>query len=136
MKIEARTFQAIYKKVHANMRLLEQTSLVGLTIFSAYKRPRLFAPFFGAGVVLGVQGDKKCHLCHEHPNIEVRGCSQGFLEQLSRVKLPGLLGLAANVAIAACHIDHHSTVFVPLAGLSGGAWGGRLIVESTTQGDR
>lgn len=55
------------------------------------------------------------------------GCSQGFLEQLTGVKLPPLVGLAANGAIMYGHISGHSSIFVPLIGLNAGVYLGKKI---------
>lgn len=113
------------------MEILEKISLVALAAFAAYTSPKLFLPFFGVGVILGIylHWDKKVKHHHNHEHEEGGGCSQGFLEQLTGVKLPPPLGLAANIGITICHIDHHGTVFVPLTGLNAGLWAGKLLGE-------
>lgn len=116
------------KKFRLVMAILEKISLIALAVFAAYTAPELFFPFFGFGVLLGAYlhwGEKKEHHDHDHGG----GCSQGFIEQLTGVKLPAPLGLAANVAITVCHIDHHASVFVPLIGLNSGMWIGKLFGE-------
>jgi hypothetical protein len=115
------------------MAILEKVSLLALAIFAAYLEPKLFFPFFGGGIVLSIvlyiikpKPEKECHSEEHHDSV---ACSQGFLEQLTGVRLPPPVGLAANVAITVCHIDHHSTVFVPLIGLNAGMWVGKLAIE-------
>jgi hypothetical protein len=68
---------------------------------------------------------KKVPGAYEHE--EGGGCSQGFLEQLTGVKLPPLIGLAANGAIMYGHIAGHSSIFVPLIGLNIGVFVGKKI---------
>jgi hypothetical protein len=113
------------------MCVLEKISLLALMVFAAYVDPILFFPFLGGGFILGLavhymQPKKESEHSHDHQTI---GCSQGFIEQLTGVRLPPPVGLAANVAIAVCHIDHHSTVFVPLIGLNAGMWLAKLAIE-------
>lgn len=106
------------------MGVLEKISAVALGAFSAYVSWKLFVPFFFAGVAIGIYSylrDKNsCQ--HSHP---VSSCAHGFLEQLTGVKLPAPISLAANVAVTICHIDHHGIVFVPIVGISLGAWVGK-----------
>jgi hypothetical protein len=119
------------KKFRLAMAILEKISLVALAAFAAYTNPKLFFPFFGAGILLGayLHWNKKPKEHHGHAHEEGGGCSQGFIEQLTGVKLPPPLGLAANIAITVVHIDHHDTVFVPLTGLNAGMWVGKLMGE-------
>lgn len=112
------------------MVILEKISLVALAIFAATLIPKLFFSFCGAGVAVGtvLYWNNKAH-CGEAGKGSI-GCSQGFMEQLTGVKLPPPLGLGVNVAILACHLDHHSTVFVPLVGLNFGMWIGKFAGEN------
>lgn len=107
-------------------QLFEKVSAVALGVFSAYASMELFLPFFLAGTAIGLY-----QYFSEGPQEGAsRGgvaCSQGLLEQLTQVKLPPLVSLGTNLAITWCHIDHHTTVFVPVVGLSLGAWAGQSL---------
>ncbi len=109
------------------MEVLEKISAVALGIFSAYTNIKLFAPFFLLGVGIGVY----THIKHGPKDLEASSggsaCSQEFIEQVTGVKLPAPISLAANIAVTVCHIDHHTTVFVPIVGLAVGNWVGRNI---------
>jgi len=135
------------KKVMLAMQILEKISFVALAAFAGYTSPRLFLSFVGGGTVLSIylhwdakspcknphSEDKHTHV---HDEGDGGGCSQGFLEKLTGVRLPAPLGLAANFAITACHIDHHDSIFVPLVGLNTGMWLGKQIGEYLPLGYR
>lgn len=113
------------------MVILEKISLCALAIFAAYISPKLFFPFMGGGIVLGAYLYWDTHTEQDPEGIEdTGGCSQGFLEQLTGVKLPPPIGLGANLAITACHLEHHAAVFAPLIGLNFGMWVGKFLGES------
>ncbi len=107
------------------MNVIEKISAVALGVFSAYTCLELFVPAFFFGVCVGIysyiQDEKSCN--HGHSG---SSCAQGLLEQLTGVKLPRTVSLAANIAVTVCHIDHHATVFVPVTGVSLGAWVGKM----------
>lgn len=109
-------------------QLLEKVSAVALGIFSAYASLELFLPFFLAGMAIGLYQYFSEGPPEEDPGVGV-ACSQGLLEQLTQVKLPPLVSLGANLAITWCHIDHHTTIFVPVVGLSIGAWAGQSLAD-------
>lgn len=104
--------------------LLEKVSAVALGAFAAYASFELFLTFFLTGTAVGIY-----QYITTGPREETghggSTCSQGFLEQLTGVKLPPLISLGANLAITWCHIDHHTSVFVPIIGLGIGAWAGQ-----------
>lgn len=107
---------------------LEKVSLVALGVFSAYIDLKLFVPSFFAGMCISVYiyfQDKKEAQCDS----SVSSCAHGFVEQLTGVKLPAAISLAANLGVTVCHIEHHATVFVPIIGVSLGAWVGKLAFE-------
>lgn len=110
------------------MRVLEQVSAVALAIFSAFTDLALFVPFFLIGVGIAFY-QRFSGQSAEALGGGAGGCSQGLLEQLTQTKLPPLVSLGANLAVTWCHIDHHSSVFVPIVALSTGAWVGRLIAQ-------
>jgi hypothetical protein len=120
--------QGAKSKMDITMNILEKVSAVALGAFSLYTSWKLFTPFFAIGLAIGAynyfQNRKTCH--HQAPG---SACSQGFLEQLTGVKLPAPISLVANIAITVCHIDHHAIVFVPIIGLSMGAWVGKMSLE-------
>jgi hypothetical protein len=113
------------------LEVLGKVCMVALTAFAAWTNFLYFVPFFLLGIGIGIYN----HF-HESPaNAQgrlVSPCSQGFLEQLSGVRLPALVALVANVATTVCHIDHHDTVFVPIVGVSVGAWAGKMAAEGAS----
>lgn len=106
------------------MNILEKVSAVALGIFSAYCNWQLFLPFFAVGLAIGVYTYIKNEKAgkHTHPG---SSCAHGLIEQLTGVELPKPISLAANIAVTVCHIDHHSSVFIPIVGVSLGAWVGK-----------
>jgi hypothetical protein len=113
------------EKCHFLINLTEKISAIALGIFSAYTNLKLFVPFFLAGVAIGIysynQDKDPCKKTHP-----TSSCAHGLIEQLTGVKLPRVVSLIANIAVTVCHIDHHATVFVPVVGVSLGAWIGKL----------
>ena len=131
--------------------VLEKITLLALSILAAYSCPKLFFPFFGTGIIIGTclnwnkrivwpcNQQTSCHKhdthCHENNQASGGGCSQGLMEQLTGVRLPPPLGLAANVAIMADHVvghhgHKHSNVFVPIIALNAGVWVGALLGDA------
>jgi hypothetical protein len=122
-------------------QVLEKVTLIVLSVLAAYKNPKLFFPFFGAGVGLGVcmhwnkrvqwPCDQKKNHCHRHDHECGKegsgGCSQGQLEQWSGQVLPPPVGLAVNAAILYDHIGGHSSTYVPIVGLNAGFWIGCIL---------
>jgi hypothetical protein len=106
------------------MNIAEKISAVALGIFAASVSFKLFLPFFFVGVGIGAYNYAQNK--HSHNNASgVSPCAQGFLEGLTGVKLPAPVSLATNIAVTVCHIDHHGSVFVPIVGISVGAWAGK-----------
>lgn len=122
-----------YHNTFSYLRLAEQASVAGLAALAAYTNFSLFAPFLLLGTAIGIHQ----HRYGEQEAVNNRNgvsCSQGFLEQLTRVKLPPLASLGVNLAITLCHLEHHSRIFVPIIGLSIGAQLGQkvsLAIHST-----
>ena len=106
------------------MRVLEKVSALALGVFAAYVNLWLFVPFAVLGVGIGIY-NYYAAVQQGRRDAAASACSQGFLESLTGVKLPAPISLLANLAITAVHIDHHSDVFVPIVGLSVGAWFGQ-----------
>jgi hypothetical protein len=105
--------------------MIEKVTAIGLGILSAYTNIQLFVPYFIGGAAIGVfsylQNRQAVDITHQSSS-----CAYGLIEQLTQVKLPPIVSLAANVAVTVCHIDHHETVFVPVIALSLGAWVGKM----------
>lgn len=97
----------------------ERITAIALGIFSAYVNIKLFLPAFLIGMTIGAYS----HITNARNSGS--SCTNGLLEQLTGVKLPAPISLAANVAVTICHIDHHASVFVPIIGVSLGAWAGK-----------
>lgn len=118
---------AVHQSPSARLfRLLEKVSAIALGTFCAYTNFGLFFSFLMAGTAIGFYQYFVC----DPADVTYKSvsCSQGLLEQLTRVKLPPLVSLIANLAIILCHIEHHTTVFVPVISVSLGAWAGRSII--------
>jgi hypothetical protein len=104
--------------------ILEKVTAVALAVFCAYACMELFLPFFLVGMAVGLYQHISAQGQLEGPT-GAASCSQGFLEQLTGVRLPRLVSLIANVGVTWCHIDHHTTIFVPVVAVSVGAWVGQ-----------
>ncbi len=113
-------------------KILEKVSAVALGAFAAYASIELFLPFLALGVAVGLYQYFSSTRDHADGS-GGSGCSQGFLEQLTGVKLPPLLSLGANLAITWCHIDHHTSIFVPVIALSLGAWAGQALGDLSSR---
>jgi len=101
------------------LRLAERVSTVALTVLAAYADLTLFIPFLFLGGAVGIyQNLNTKNLTAGREN--GISCSQGFLEQLTRVKLPPLVSLGINLAITYSHITHHARTFVPIIALFSG----------------
>jgi len=109
------------------MAIAEKISVLALGVLSAMADFKLFLPFFIAGLGYGIYSAVTNQNGASHQIGSA--CSQGFLEQITGIGLPRPVSLLANVAITACHIDHHSSVFVPVTALSFGAWIGKIGLE-------
>lgn len=105
--------------------LLEKASAVALGVLAASANIQLFASFLSLGILIGAYqyASSEPHTARAG----VSSCAQGFMEQLTGIRLPRLVSLAVNLAVTWCHIDHHTTVFVPVIGVSLGAWVGHAI---------
>lgn len=100
---------------------LEKISAVALGVFSCYVNWKLFVPYFFIGMTIGVYSYLQNKKSSDHIHA-ASSCANGLVEQLTGVKLPPVVSLAANLAVTVCHIDHHAVVFVPVIGISLGAW--------------
>lgn len=110
------------------INVIEKISAIALGVFSAYVSWELFVPFFFVGVCIGVYSYTQDKASCAHAG-QASSCAHGLLEKLTGVKLPPLISLAANIAVTVCHIDHHATVFVPVIGISLGAWAGKTAAQ-------
>ena len=108
-------------------RLIERVSAIGLGVIAALTEFWLFVPSFIVGGLIGVFSYKEPDHVHSHKD---GSCSIGFFEQITGVKLPRSLGLAAGIAVTAAHIDHHASVFVPIVGVTLGIWAGKALASS------
>jgi hypothetical protein len=107
--------------------LLEKVSAVALGVFSAFISMELFLTYFLVGSAIGIYQYFYTDAAARLANQRTSTCSQGLLEQLTGAKLPPLASLVANLAVTWCHIQHHTAIFVPIVGVSLGAWTGQTI---------
>lgn len=122
---DVHTNTTIFSQFDAMLPTLEKVTAIGLGILSALTNVQLFVPYFIGGAAIGVfsylQNRQAFDITHQSSS-----CAYGLIEQLTHVKLPPVVSLAANVAVTVCHIDHHESVFVPIIALSLGAWAGKM----------
>ena len=111
---------------------IEQVTAVALAVFAYLVDAVLFVPFFLVGSAIGFYQAVTSN-DSERDHSARMGCSRGLMEQLTGIKLPRLVSLATDVAVMWCHIDHHSTVFVPMIALYSGA---KLAFEGTSLAQR
>jgi hypothetical protein len=116
------------EKLVPQIKKICSVAFVILGGFSAYTSPKIFTAFFIAGFVMGVSAhfsekDIKLHKGRHHKS----GCVDGFLNEISNVKLPASIVVVSNFFITLVHIDHHATVYVPLTGLYCGAVFGKYV---------
>ncbi len=114
------------EKFKQAMNILEKICLVALVAFAFYSSPKLCAYFTAGGFVigLGLTLSKKIQ-----PQTQGSiGCSQGFLEQLTGVRLPPPIGLVANAAILVDHMRCHSSpIYVAITGFNFGLFLGHSV---------
>lgn len=118
------------------LRVVELVTLVGLAGFAAYTNYRLFVPFAGAGVLMGMYIEFEAIEKNEQSAIgRGQACTQSFFTQLTRVELPPLCGIAVNAGMTYAHIvDHHCChITCPIAGFNAGAFVGAMIVRYGTR---
>lgn len=106
------------------IEVAEKISALVLTVFAAVTQISLFVPFFLTGCAYGAYTEST-DPSNNSSFSSGGGCSQGFLEDITGVKLPKPVSLIANTAVTYCHIEHHSDVFVPLVGITSGIWVGK-----------
>lgn len=109
------------------VKLLEIVSAVALAAFAFYTSWQLFLPFFLVGAAIGVYGFYQNQKHNTKSNSA--SCSQGFLEQLTGVKLPRPVSILANVGVTVAHMSHHANVFVPMGAVIFGSWAGQRSCE-------
>lgn len=108
-------------KVQMIMGILEKVTFVALTVLAFYMEPELTGYFAAGGFVIGLCMYWGTPPPEDDPKkVKPIGCSQGFLEEMTGLRLPPPLGLAANIAIFYHHLEHCSEVFAPLVGLNFG----------------
>ncbi len=115
--------QAIVHNENSLFTYLEKISAVALGVFALMNSAPLFISFFLLGI--GVRWYQIRSGDCASVNRTGSSCSQGFLEQVTGIRLPPLISFAANLAVIWCHIEHHPTIFVPIVGISLGAWAGQ-----------
>lgn len=112
----------------------EKICAIALGVLAALTEFWLFLPSFAVGALIGIFNHKESSHAHHHST--EGGCSHGFIEQATGVKLPRSLALAAGFAVMSVHIDHHASVFVPIVGVTLGIWAGNAVEPSLSLGFR
>lgn len=105
------------------MTIAERVSAVALGALSLSLNRALFTAYFIVGFGIGVFQ----HVRHigVAAHVHAGSCANSLLEQLTGVKLPAPISLMTNLAVTIAHIEHHSDIFVPIIGISLGAWAGQ-----------
>lgn len=111
-------------------RIAEKVTVFALGVFALLTSPVLFISSFAIGSLIGIFTHIKSTDCHSHKHSSEGSCSHGFFESRLGIKLPESIALLAGAAVVAEHIDHHSSVFVPIAGMTFGIWAGNLAAPS------
>jgi hypothetical protein len=105
--------------------LLEKVSAIALGCFAAKASVHLFLGYFLIGTAIGLYQYFYTNVADRIAKTRTPSCSQGLLEQLTGAKLPSVISLATNLAVTGYHVQHHSVIFVPIVGVSLGAWAGQ-----------
>lgn len=105
------------------MTIAERVSAIALGALSLTINRALFGAYFVVGFGIGVFQ----HIQHSGvaKHVHAGSCANSLLEQLTGVKLPAPISLMTNLAVTIAHIEHHSDIFVPIIGISLGAWAGQ-----------
>jgi hypothetical protein len=111
-------------------RITEKVTVFALGLFAYMTSPLLFSASFAIGVLIGLFTHVNSNNCHLHKHTSEGSCSHGFIESRLGIKLPESFALLAGAAVVAEHIDHHASIFVPIAGLTFGIWAGNLIAPN------
>lgn len=115
-------------------RIVEKVSVVALGVLAAMTAPHFFVPAFALGTLLGALTAKPSYHQHKHDHQMNGGCSHGYIEDITEVRLPRQLESTAAFAVLAVHIDHHADVFVPIVGVTLGMWAGNLAAPLLSEG--
>ncbi len=108
------------------IQVLEKVSAVALGFFSATASPLLFGASFITGIFIGMTQETTADSDHSHGS----ACSSGFIEQITGIKAPPIIGLLSNLFMTYCHIDHHTQFVVPVIGVHLGIWAGNFVKDS------
>jgi|GEM_PF-3382055 len=118
------------EKIVPTIKKVSALAFAILGAFSAFTSPKIFTAFFVVGAFLGVcsyfNNKNISAKSHKHGS---SACVDGFLSEISSVKLPATVLIVANFFITLCHVDHHANVYVPVTGLYCGAFFGKNITE-------
>lgn len=112
-----------HNKPHPYTTMFMKVTAIALGAFAAYVEWKLFVASILVGIPLGFFWAIKGHHCPQ------ASCS-GVIDNLTQTQLPPVINVIFGAAITICHLDHHPTVFVPLVGLSLGAWVGTFAQHS------
>lgn len=109
---------------------------IALTALAAAIAPWPMLISFSAGLIAGsvYAAVKLIQKQPMFPNGESKPvCAQGYMDFLSGMRFPPLIGTAATTAFIAAHMRHDPQFYVPFCGLFTGFWIGRetaILAES------
>jgi hypothetical protein len=117
-------------KVLMVMSVLQKVAFVALLVLAFYTEPELTGYFAAGGFVVGFA----MHWGRTPPKNQseidkATGCSLGFLEEITGLRLPPPLGLVADAAIFYHHLEHCPEIFALLIGLNFGYKMGALAAQ-------
>lgn len=106
---------------------------VALGTFAALLAPWPFAASAGVGMALAaayaiISRIDKRWLFPLGDNRPV--CAQGYMDFLTGVRFPPLIGALATAAFIAAHMRHDPLFYVPFCGICLGFWAGRNVVNA------
>lgn len=109
-------------------KLLAKASAVALAAFAFTVSPVNFLVAFALGAAVGIYNHAKGVQSSPCP-VDRPLCAQAYLEQVTGVKLPVILGLATGFAWSWDHLAHHGTVSATITGLICGVWAGQSAAD-------
>ena len=115
----------------ALLRVVDNVCRVALGVFACYVAPKLMAATLVVGVLIGgsYAAIKLASQQAMFPNGTSKPvCAQGYMDFLSGMRFPPLVGTIVTSAFIAAHIRHDPPFYVPFTGLFLGFWIGREAV--------
>lgn len=113
-------------------KVVDTICRVAIAAFAAFCAPLPFLTFFGAGLITGtiyasIKIYQKKSMFPDGKSKPV--CAQGYMDFLSGMRFPPLIGTLATTGFIAAHTRHDPLFYTPFCGLFIGFWLGRDSVR-------